>query len=87
MIKIDQKLLFLLQKTRMEANKPKITVFITANRKFRAKIKVDRKPTYEVTIGGNEWKKGKGREFEHLIKSKCKLLIAQMEQNFYEIWV
>lgn len=41
---------------------PKVEVFVTKGRKFRASIRESLvEPTYEVTIGGEEWKKGKGQ--------------------------
>jgi len=41
---------------------PKVEVFVTKGNKFRARIRESiTEPTYEVTIGGEEWQKGKGR--------------------------
>ena len=58
---------------------PQIKVFITKTQEFRARIK---EPgvgfSYEVTIGGDSWNSGKGKEFEAIIKKKCELLVTKL---------
>lgn len=49
-----------------------IKLFVTKNYKFRAVIDEyntlsERNVTYEVTIGGEQWRKGKGRKHEKRI--------------------
>lgn len=55
------------------ANKhyPKVEVFVTRTNKFRARIRESvEQPSYEVTIGGDEWQKGKGKAHEKTILDK-----------------
>ena len=68
----------------MENNKPTphVKVFVTKTQKFRAKIRDARDlPYYEVTIGGVEWNKGKGRQHEAKILSKCQGIIAGLKKE------
>ncbi len=65
-----------------------IKVFVTKSSHFRAKIKEFGRPSYEVTIGGKEWGKGKGKIHEARIYEKSKLkinLLMQQLQNFNQI--
>ena len=48
-----------------------IKVFLTKGLQFRAHVKEPGKPAYEVTIGGQEWLKGKGRKHEDQILVKA----------------
>ena len=75
-----------------EANKhyPKVDVFVTKGMQFRASVRESIvEPTYEVTIGGESWEQGKGRNHEDKIKEKADLIIGSLighyEQNFGEI--
>lgn len=52
--------------------KTHVKVFITKNLKFRANITEPGQPPYEVTIGSESWKNGKGRQHEAIIKDKIK---------------
>lgn len=63
----------------------RITVFITKKRKFRARIATDDEPVYEVTIGGKEWRKGKGREFEERIIKICEKITTDINNNYHKI--
>ncbi len=68
-----------------EANKhyPKIEVFVTKGGKFRASIRESiTEPTYEVTVGGEEWQKGKGRNHEQDIVAKMDSIIATLNSEF-----
>jgi hypothetical protein len=60
-------------------DKPHIKIFITKNLKFRVKVKEPTGKSYEVTVGGTEWLKGKGREYEKVIRKKCEILVALLE--------
>lgn len=63
-------------------DKFKVKVFVTATRKFRAKIKEGPGiPAYEVTVGGESWAQGKGRQFEGQIKAKCALIIEVLSRE------
>lgn len=67
----------------MEDNKiAKVNVFVTKTGKFRAKI-LEHKQTvsYEVTVGGREWKKGKGREFRKTIYLKITKLLHKLKEE------
>jgi hypothetical protein len=61
---------------------PRIKVFVTKTKEFRARITESKgKAPYEVTIGGESWNKGKGREFEAQIKRKCFILISVLSDK------
>ena len=62
-----------------------IKVFITKNIKFRAIIKEDNQPEYEVTIGGASWDKGKGREHESTILQKCNAIVDSLNYTLHYI--
>ena len=63
-------------------SKPQIKVFVTKTREFRAKIKENKEAVpYEVTVGGESWENGKGREYEEEIKRKCELLIVTLSSK------
>jgi len=50
-------------------------MLVTEGGWFRAKVKRPDGSGYQVSIGGNEWDKGKGKEWEERIKGKCKRII------------
>ena len=61
---------------------PKVEVFVTKAMNFRASIResiVD--PTYEVTIGGEEWGKGKGRNHATVIMKKMRNISTTLAQE------
>lgn len=67
-------------------NQVEIKVFVTRTGKFRAKIKEGRHSIpYEVTIGGNEWDKGKGRGYEERIVEKCELILIELKKSLKTI--
>lgn len=59
-------------------NKTHIQVFVTKTNKFRAIIKEGNDPTYEVTVNGESWKNGKGREYEKEIRKKMKGILGTL---------
>ena len=67
------------------SSKPKIKVFITKTKKFRASIKEPGKPRYEVTIGGKKWKNGCGTEHQIVIFEKLAKLMGVMEGEFHRL--
>ena len=72
-----------------ENNKTHIKVFLTRSRRFRANITEERgisKKIYEVTVGGYEWDKGKGREHEIEILEKCKILLDSLTKEYENIY-
>jgi len=64
--------------------KPKITIFITKNYKFRARVEEENR-TYEVTVGGAEWKKGKGNEYRFEILNKCLNIISGLNNQILKL--
>lgn len=69
---------------------PKVEVFATKGCAFRARIRESvEQPSYEVSIGGQEWGAGKGRNHETEIKEKADLIIGsllgQYEAQFGEV--
>jgi hypothetical protein len=57
-----------------------VEVFVTKNRKFRAKIKeADLDYPYEVTVGGKEWQAGKGRTHKEEIKKQCEHILCGLD--------
>ena len=64
-----------------------IDVFVTRGGVFRAKIKAYKNMVpYEVTIGGKEWSRGKGRGYEARIKDKCRRLLNKLEGEYKSTW-
>jgi len=65
-------------------NKPprtQIRVFVTKTMKFRAEIREPGEPKYEVTVNGQEWKKGKGARYWVSIYQKCRKILASLESE------
>lgn len=63
-----------------QISKPQIKVYLTKTKKLRAIIREDIKSTpYEVTVGGLEWQKGRGRMYEGVIKVKSLKLLAAIK--------
>lgn len=59
---------------------PKVEVFVTKTMKFRARIRESVEvPSYEVTIGGEEWQKGKGQNHKEAIISKMDTILSALE--------
>ena len=65
--------------------KKKITVFITKSFKFRAKIEDGTNPPYEVTIGGESWKEGKGLEYKNIILQKMNSILTKLSNEYSEV--
>ncbi len=66
-------------------SQPKIKVFITKTKKFRASIKEPGQPGYEVTIGGKNWKAGRGTQYQAVIFEKMAKLMGVMEREFHRL--
>lgn len=66
-----------------KSSKTHIHVFVTKKFKFRAAV-TKGCSTYEVTLGGSEWKKGKGNEHATVIRKKCLSIIGALIRQ-YEI--
>lgn len=59
---------------------PKVEVFVTKTMKFRARIRESVEvPSYEVSIGGEEWEKGKGRNHEAEIVKKMNAMLVTLK--------
>lgn len=67
-----------LKSNTIDNNEPYVEVFVTKNNKLRAYISNNLGLSYEVTIGGKEWRKGKGKEHIHIIKKKCSNLLNKL---------
>jgi len=66
---------------------PKVEVFITKEGKIRARIRESIElPSYEVTIGGESWATGKGRDFESTIRTKTELMVGTVISHYENIW-
>jgi hypothetical protein len=66
---------------------PKVEVFATKNMKFRARIRESVEvPSYEVTIGGQEWQKGKGKAFKQVIAEKAETIVSALIAEFEADW-
>ena len=61
--------------------KTKVTVFVTKNFKFRAKIDEPKMPTYEVTVGGKSWVEGKGKEHSQIIFDKIQAIMQLLYEE------
>lgn len=61
---------------------PSIKVFLTKKYKFRARItESDYLPTYEVTVGGKEWRRGKADKYESIILKKCEKICEYLDNQ------
>ncbi|MCK5611226.1 hypothetical protein KAR91_55665 [Candidatus Pacearchaeota archaeon] len=60
----------------------RIKVFVTKNMKFRARVDDGINPTYEVTVGGVSWKKGKGLDHKDDISRKMKSIIGTLKSEY-----
>jgi len=66
-----------------EKHYPKVEVFVTKTQKFRARIRESVElPSYEVSIGGEEWGKGKGRNHEKEIIQQMNSILATLNGEF-----
>ena len=62
-------------------NKTRVKVFVTKTQKFRAKISEPGQLPFEVTIGGQSWNQGKGREYFHKIQASVSVLMTALQQE------
>jgi len=59
---------------------PKVEVFATKTHKFRARIRESiHEPSYEVTVGGEEWQKGKGNGHKEAILGQIDKILNDLE--------
>ncbi len=65
--------------------RPKIKVFFTKTRRFRAIIDDPIDGRYQVTIGGVVWSKGLGNEYKEEILRKSHRLLVNMKEEFEKI--
>ena len=59
-----------------------IKVSITKTLKFRVKVSELGKLSYEVTVGGESWKEGKGREYEKQIIERMTHIMEKLHNEF-----
>ena len=62
-----------------------IKVYVTKTMRFRARVEEPDKPPYEVTIGGNQWKQGKGSEYKNRILGLMKKKLAYLNKQATEV--
>lgn len=67
------------------SDKTHIKLFITKTNKFRVEIREQNKPPYQVTVGGSEWKKGKGQEYRDRIYSKIDERLRNLTSQYINI--
>lgn len=60
-------------------------VFVTKALKFRVSILEPGKPLYEVTIGGDNWKGGRGQEYKEAIKIKIGHIMDKLRKETRKI--
>jgi hypothetical protein len=62
---------------------PLVRVFVTKGKRFRARIKESAdEPAYEVSIGGQEWGKGKGSEHKAKIEAQASRILLALEEDY-----
>lgn len=61
----------------------KIDVFITKTFKFKARIKEKGKRAYKVTLNGEQWIDGRGREHATAILRKAERLNKKLEDQLW----
>ena len=63
---------------------PYVTVFITKNNKIRARIQEEGAPSYEVTVGGENWKNGRGVQHKERIARKLAMIMQMIKESAAE---
>lgn len=58
-----------------------IKVFVTKTKEFRAEISQIGKPGSEITVGGQNWRRGYFKEFHGRILGKCTLLLENLNRK------
>lgn len=62
---------------------PIISVRVTRNLKFRATVQENKDSRkYEVTVGGIQWKLGKGRKHTDVILWKIRNILVTLQRNY-----
>lgn len=62
---------------------PKVEVFVTKTMKFRARIRESvETPSFEVSVCGEEWAKGKGKNHEQEVIQKMNDILATLNTEF-----
>lgn len=61
--------------------KTNIKVFVTKNRKFRARIKPYNAPAFEVTVGGKKWDEGHYGQYQAAIHAKIWQIVGSLEHT------
>jgi len=70
-----------------EKHYPKVEVFVTKGFIFRARIRESvEQPSFEVSVGGEEWGKGKGKNHEQEIKDKAGMIIGSLIGHYEKDW-
>ena len=64
-----------------------VKVFVTKTRKFRAIISGPSKPTYEVTVGGKNWRLGLGKEHVEQVASQIAKLVKDINKEAHQLGV
>lgn len=66
-------------------DKARIKVFLTKEFKFRARVEEPNCPPYEVTIGGESWKNGKGLKYKNKIVEKIQQISMSIGKTAFDI--
>ena len=59
-----------------------IIINVTKSGKLRASVTPPVGPAYEVTIGGEQWNKGKGQPYQDKILEQVRGLVSAINKNF-----
>jgi hypothetical protein len=69
----------------MPQTKVDVYVFLTRNKKLRARIKEPGQKPYEVSLNGEQWKKGKGRKHKEEIKKQILYMQAAIKKELNKL--
>lgn len=62
-----------------------ISVFVTKTARFKVRITEEGNPTYEVTVNSEQWKAGKGREYEEEIRERILKILTKLENELLDM--
>lgn len=59
-----------------------IKVWVAKTRKFKISVDDKKHLRFEITVGGGAWNEGKGREFEEVVKKRCKNIPDELIEEY-----
>jgi len=69
----------------MISQEAKIKIFVTKSGTLQARVvSVTSEPSFEVTVGGNEWMAGKGSKYFLIILKKATELVNDLQKQLVE---